>query len=130
MYRINTRNGEIHCADGTMIAPPYADVRYRDYAEWVQAGNVPEEFSDVPTSPVPVSVSRFKARAALFQAGLFETVNVMMNDPATPMIHRLAWQDAQEFRRDSALVNALAGTLGLSSEQLDDLFRLAETIEA
>ena len=130
MYRINTRNGEIHCEDGAIIAPPYADARYQEYAEWVQAGNSPEEFSDVQTSPVPVSVSRFKARAALFQVGLFETVNAMMNDPATPMIHRLAWQDAQEFRRDSALVTALAGTLGLSPEQLDDLFRLAETIEA
>lgn len=133
MYRINTATGAIHCPDGWVCHPPYDDVdlpKYLEYAAWIQAGNSPEYFYEEPLPPVPESVSRFQARAALYQAGYLEQVNQMMQAEATPMMAKLAWQDAQEFRRDSALVQSMGAALGLSSSQLDDLFRLAATIVA
>lgn len=80
------------------------------------------------TRIVPRSVSRFQARAALFQAGLLDDVEAYMALPETDPIYRLAWQDAQDFFRNSATVNALKSVLGLNDSQLDDLFVFAGSI--
>lgn len=79
---------------------------------------------------VPEVVSRFQARAALHLAGLLDTVETIMADPETPMLTRLAWVDAQEFRRDSPTIASMAAELGLTDGQVDELFITAATIEA
>lgn len=79
--------------------------------------------------PIPQIVSRFQARAALLQAGLLDQVEqavVAANDPFIT----LAWAETLEWRRDSPTLNALASGLGLTGEQIDDLFRTAATITA
>ena len=81
-------------------------------------------------APVPQVVSRFQARAALHLAGLLGTVQTMMENPATDPLARLAWQDAQEFRRTSPTVLAMGAALGLTDSQLDALFVQAATIQA
>ena len=53
-----------------------------------------------------------------------------MADPQTDALARLAWTDAQEFRRTSPTVLSMAGSLGLTEEQLDALFTTAAGIEA
>lgn len=80
-------------------------------------------------TPVPV-VSAFQARAALLQASLLDDVEAYMTSPTTDPFVKLAWDKAQEFRRDSPTVNSLATLLGLTNSQLDDLFRFAKTITA
>lgn len=131
MYKINTANGDIHrLSDGFIITAPYDEPEYLDYAAWIQEGNSPVEFYEEPLPPVPESVSRFQARAALFQAGLLETVEMMMKMDSTPMLAKLAWQDAQEFARDSSTVIMMGQALGLTSEQVDNLFRDAVKIKA
>lgn len=75
-------------------------------------------------------VSRFQARAALHLAGLLDQVQQLMDNPATDTLARLAWQDAQEFRRTSPTVQGMARALGLTDLQLDDLFTQAATIQA
>lgn len=87
------------------------------------------EFSPAP-APVPPVVSRFQARAALHQSGLLDQVEALMSDPQTDPTSRLAWTHATEFRRSSPTIATLAGPLGLSDEQVDDLFRAAAQIEA
>ena len=42
MYKIVQETGEIICPDGYVIAIPYEDERYQEYAEWYNAGGVPE----------------------------------------------------------------------------------------
>ena len=81
-------------------------------------------------TPVPTEVSRFQARAALLQAGLLDDIEAYMADPATDPFVRLAWQDAQVFKRNSPTVLSLQPLLGLTDGQLDDLFRFAATIVA
>ncbi len=83
-----------------------------------------------PVMTVPQTVSRFQARAALYQAGLFDQVETLMQNSETPMLARLAWQDAQEFKRQSPTVLAMASALGLTDEQIDELFITAAVIEA
>lgn len=84
----------------------------------------PEE----PT-PVPQEVTRFQAFAALHLAGMLETVEAMMADPATDPLTVLAWKNALVFKRHSPIVLTMAQALGLSEQQLDSLFITAASIE-
>ncbi|MDC8443767.1 hypothetical protein JJO83_13850 [Halomonas aquamarina] len=75
-------------------------------------------------------VSAFQAFAALDAAGYLDQVEVMMADPETPRVHRLAFEKAQEFRRNSDTVNAWKERLELTDQQVDELFEHAATIVA
>lgn len=85
---------------------------------------------DPPPPGPPQVVSRFQARAALHLAGLLTAVEALMADPATDPLARLAWTDAQEFRRTSPTLVAMAAALSLTDAQLDQLFITAAGIEA
>lgn len=97
--------------------------------EWIN-GALSQKPPVVIPPVVPESVSRFQARMALRNAELFDAVETMMADPATPIIAVEAWQTGQEFRRASATVQAMAAALGLTDQQLDGLFIAAAEIEA
>ncbi|WAI82534.1 MULTISPECIES: hypothetical protein [Achromobacter] len=91
---------------------------------------------ETPAPPlVPQVVSRFQGREAMWQTPhgdttLFEAAEVVLADPATPAMYRRAWDDLQEFRRDSEMLAAVAGVLGLTAAQIDALFILAASIQA
>lgn len=102
---------------------------------WPDAGEsgpgwVDENGTLVPPPPspvvVPVSVSRFQARAALMQAGLLASVESVVSQ--SDALIQMAWQDALEFRRDSAAIQYIASQIGLSSSQVDNLFVAAKSI--
>lgn len=82
-----------------------------------------------PVVVIPQEVTRYQARAALYQSGLLEAVEVEIAKPETDMMLKLAWQDALTFKRNSSFVTGMAAILELSEEQLDQLFILAEGIE-
>lgn len=93
--------------------------------DYAPDGTVTEtEFPD----PVPQSVTRFQARAALFGAGLLDEADAAAK--AAGGIALLAWQDAQVFDRNSPTINALAKGLGLTDAQVDALFITAAGISA
>lgn len=93
------------------------------------AGEVAAHILPAPPT-VPQSVTRFQARAALARAGLFTTVNSAMVAFPIDDERRLAWEDAQEFRRTSPTMLQMAAALGLTDAQLDELFTTAAGIEA
>jgi hypothetical protein len=72
-------------------------------------------------------VSRFQARAALHYAGKLQEVEAFVK--RADFITQMAWSEAQEFRRTSPTMAALAGLLGMDDAALDDLFRAAGKIE-
>lgn len=76
--------------------------------------------------PVPQSVSAFQAKAALLNAGLMPQVTTAVN--AASQIVQLAWAQAETFDRNDSTIAALATALGLSSAQVDNLFRQAALI--
>jgi hypothetical protein len=78
----------------------------------------------------PQIVSKFQGRAALAQAGLLASVQSYMDAQPADSLAKLAWEHAQEFRRQSPSVLAIASALNLTNEKLDELFVLAATIEA
>ena len=83
----------------------------------------------IVTEPVPQSVSRFQAKAALALAGLLDQANDVVAGSGNTVL-QLAWAEATEFKRNSPGINALAPALGLDDAALDDLFRTASGIVA
>lgn len=84
-----------------------------------------------PAAPViPQEVTRFQARAALALAGLLGVVSDYMASLPADDLRRIAWEDAQTFKRQSPTVLAMAPVLGFGDAKLDQLFIVADGIEA
>lgn len=109
-----------------------------DGAEVIGQTVDPEALSS-PVPPVPYSVTRFQARAALALTtkevggqvvNLFDAIDDFMSALPRTDLRRRAWYDAQDFERDSPTAASIAALFGLTDEEVDDLFRLADTIKA
>lgn len=85
-----------------------------------------------PAPPyVPEQVTRAQGKAALIQAGLWQAVLDYVEgitDPTEKALADVALNDTQDWRRDSPFLNQAALAVGLSEEQLDDLFTAAAQI--
>ena len=73
-------------------------------------------------------VSKWQAKEALRLSGLLEAATAAVN--AADARTQLAWSEVQQFERNSPTIAALAGVLGLSDAQVDDLFALASAQSA
>lgn len=113
--------GVIRLADGALIRR--SDPGWSDYLEWLSAGGIPDpipESQPDTADPVPVEITRFQARAALYNAGLLNQAAALAESAGGVAL--IAWHDAQGFRRDSPTIAALAPSLGLDDAALDALF--------
>jgi hypothetical protein len=78
-------------------------------------------------------VSAFQAKAALSLQGYFEAAQVVVaaveaaEGPSSLIV--LAWHNAIEYRRRSPSIQIFQEALSLTDAQVDDLFRLAATID-
>lgn len=84
--------------------------------------------ADAPPAPVPQVVSDLQARLALQAAGLFGAVESAIASADTPT--KIWYDRAITWHRDNAILMALGASLGLTSAQIDNLFRAAAAIES
>lgn len=80
---------------------------------------------------VPASVTMRQGRLALLQYGLLDMVDNALNaieDDFARKKAKIEWEYAQTIERDSAWVSNLAASLGLTEDQVDQLFLLADTL--
>lgn len=80
---------------------------------------------------VPKSVTRRQARQALLLAGILDDVQPALDaipDATQRGLMQIEWDDSQEFHRNRPALLALASALGLTSEQIDELFITAATL--
>lgn len=96
-----------------------------DYSAIVASG-APIEPYVAPPAPVPQEVTRFQARAALLQAGLLDQATAIIATQST--LVKMAWDEQPTWRRTSPALSAIANALGLTSDQVDELFRAAARI--
>lgn len=100
----------------------------------IEAG-MPTLLVPVPTIPVPQTVSRYQAMAAMSQtpsatnpapATLLSDVTAAVT--AAGGLVLLAWQNTSSFDRNGQFVTQIGAQLGLTSAQLDQLFIAAAQI--
>lgn len=117
-------NGWIEFNDGTpnetiTALPGWANSAV---AAWDEA-NTP---APAPEPSVPLVVSMRQARLALLQAGLLSQVDAAI--AAGNEADKITWEYATEVNRSDALVANMSTGLGLTAEQLDNLFTLAASL--
>lgn len=74
------------------------------------------------------SVSPLQARKVLKASGMLATVQAMVDAAPEDDDVRLAWDWALSWDRESPFVSSLGQSLGLTSQQIDELFALAARI--
>lgn len=85
----------------------------------------------IPHVAVPSIVEMYQARKALLLADILDNVDEAIAAIPDPMQRRLAqidWEFSPTVKRDSPLVNGLAGALALTDKMLDDLFIKAASL--
>lgn len=128
---------EYRNAAGTIIARTddatgHVEILEPEHPDWTAAvAAEPAPYVEPPPAPDPLPqvVSRFQARAALHMTGKLAAAEAAVAGSGNALA-QLAWADAQEFHRTSPTIAALAPALQLTAADVDDLFRLAATIEA
>ena len=98
----------------------YELIRYADGSVDLLTGD------DMPQNPVPKTVSPRQIRLALNQLGLRATVEQAVASGSQDL--RDWWEYALDIERDNALVVGMAQQLGITEQQIDDLFRLSATL--
>lgn len=104
---------EVNIATGAVTSRPYSQAEI-------------DALPPPSPPPVPQVVTPRQARLALLAAGLLDDVNAAIAAAGTQA--QIDWDYALEIRRDNALIASMAGGLGLTSAQIDDLFRAAAAL--
>ena len=86
-----------------------------------------EELDARYQASIPSVITMRQARLALLQAGLLATVTAAI-EAGTDEVMKIEWEYSDEVRRDWASLITMAGTLGLDSAALDNLFVTASTL--
>ena len=81
-----------------------------------------------PENTVPQEISSYQAMKALAAAGLADAFEAWANDPARTFLERAAVNRPNTWVRSDTALIAAATDIGIGSAQLDDLFRLADTL--
>lgn len=110
------------CPDGWIVMQgerPSPDHVAQEDGSWV-----------VPPPAVPQSVTMRQARLAMLHAGTLDDVEALIqNMPGDDgRAARIDWEFAQDVRRDWHLVGAIGSQLGMTADQIDDLFIYAGSI--
>lgn len=81
---------------------------------------------------VPPAISRRQAKQQLLLSGLLDDVTAgieAIQDATERRMVQIYWDDSQEFERSHPMLTSLGGSiLGLTDEQLDDLFIAASKL--
>ncbi|WP_412464197.1 hypothetical protein [Flavobacterium mekongense] len=88
-------------------------------------GATQEQLAEAKKASVPETVSRRQLRLALVLSSFdLSMIDAQINQLPEPnrSFALIAWNDAIVFERKDALLNQLAGQLGLTEDNLDDLF--------
>jgi len=121
---------QVRNADGTFRAddPDTPEDEARRWVQtWIVTDKTPEEIAaELATWRAGMSVTPLQIRRALLAQGLLDDVTAFVEQ--ADLERRMAWEYAVQIDRDNALIAAAAEAIGATSEDVDNLFRLAATL--
>lgn len=116
-------------------APPAVDAQEptagQPWPRWYRFEWRIEAYTPPAAVTVPAVVTMRQARIALLGAGLLDDVEAAIDaiaDPATRQAARITWDYSSEVQRHNGFVSMLAPAMGLTDEQLDQLFVAAAAL--
>lgn len=126
------RNGNFikRLADGAQIPVASGNKDYAEFLAWVASGHTPSEPVASPLV-IPTSVTMRQGRLALLGAGLLDQVSNAVEalpDAGQRAAAMIEWEYAQTIERNSTFTQVMSAQLGLTTEQLDQLFLTASTL--
>lgn len=114
-YRVRYPNGEIQAFPARTEATPEAAL-----------DDIVNDPAPLPPAPVPPSVTRRQLLLVLNAQGITRAaIRAQIGDDEAALIE---YDEATTFDRPHPLVASLAAAMGLTSAQVDDLFRTAATL--
>ena len=127
MYKLTQSETTVQrLSDNAFIPFDGGNRDYQEYLEWLAEGNEPEPYVAPPAPPV-TQVTAYQAKIQLSRSGLYDSVVTTVNTSDNPEL-KIAWEVATSFERNSLFILALQPELGLTDEQVDDLFQQASEI--
>jgi hypothetical protein len=131
MYQLTTGTSIIRLSDGATIPPDPGNRDYREYLEYLEAGNTPEP-APAPPPPPPSYTAFWDALIASTVYASIRTqsmASLPMNTLATEFIALLG--DAKAGRANEAAIQAsIAAILSTGTFDEEDLAEFAETLVA
>ena len=115
-----------HYEQAWEVVPRFSDYTDEDGVLHTRAEQEAAAIEADRKARVPQVVTTRQAKLALLQAGLLDDIEtaIAQADRAT----QIEWEYATEFKRTWPTLLAMQTTLGLTDQQLDDLFTLAATL--
>jgi len=113
----------IYDSDGLELLPAEPEIteQVRPYTPMATEEVTSQVDSYIYTATLPKVITMRQARLALLNAGLLATVSDAIS-AGTDEALKIEWDYATEVKRDWASLEAIATSLGMTSEQLDELF--------
>lgn len=93
--------------------------------KWTQVWNVRELTTDELKARIPSSITKRQARQELIVSGLIGAVEATIDaiqDPTQKALMLSWWNDSQTYDRDNPELISMADSIGLTEEQLDEMF--------
>lgn len=135
-YKLSNESWVTRVSDGARISTanpptdPNENPDFLAYKDWLEDGGVPLPADPVP-AVVPEEVTMRQAKLALLAAGLLDDVETALDGLSGDegRAARIEWEYSSVMRRDKPFVAAIGSAVGLSGEQIDQLFIAAAGIE-
>lgn len=118
-------NGDpVDIPDGRWIDLRMNEVRQPEPEEMAEEPEAPQQPTEPAEPVIPSVVTMAQAKLALLYAGLYEQVEQALADLPEPQktAALIEWNHRQTLEREHPLVAQVAAALGLTEQQLDDLF--------